>query len=110
VGGTAAPRKLMLLLSGVRTRGRRFDSDFGPPTTLRQLPISCPAYKRGLFRDLARNRRADGGLWRARRGLRRGFAPPSLAGTLVAADPVVPEASRALIEDRRHRIPTGRCR
>jgi hypothetical protein len=27
VGGTAAPRKLMMLLPGVRTRGRRFDSD-----------------------------------------------------------------------------------
>jgi hypothetical protein len=27
MGGTAAPRKLMLLLLGVRTRGRWFDSD-----------------------------------------------------------------------------------
>ena len=43
VGGTAALRKLMLLLLGVRTRGRRFDSDLVHHAFLGNRPLRCSA-------------------------------------------------------------------
>jgi hypothetical protein len=61
VGGTAAPRKLMLLLLGVRTRGRRFDSDL----------VHQAVSANRAFRVIARNSSRTPGLKEAiRDGLR----------------------------------------
>ena len=80
VRGTAAPRKLMLLLLGVRTRGRWFDSNLVHHPLFPNRLVLLSAENSRVFRSLGPRLGEHCGLWRASRGLFRLLRVPSLAG------------------------------